>query len=334
MAITRRLPVGVWNMPFSLAVWSAMICGLTLPRHALAASEMSPERGIAPGAALIVGLLALFVAIAGLGRWVALNEDAIKRRWVRWLKHPVISRLSRHVAPRIASLRAHLTPISYLGLHLALGAAILIAASWVFGGIAEDVVGGDPLTEIDSRVAGWFHHHAVPGLTRVMLWISAVHAAPGILLMTLAIGLFLAWQRDRYGLLALVLVVPGGMLLNVLTKHALHRTRPHFDDPILLLTDFSFPSGHATAAALLYGLLAALIIGRVRQWRYRVMVVCWAVCVVLLVGLSRLYLGAHYLSDVLAGYAQAIAWLALCLTATTTMRDRALAVKSRVSADP
>src|SRR5439155_11271838 len=104
-----------------------------------------------------------------------------------------------------------------------------------------------------------------------------------------------------------------GMLINLVLKAAYERLRPHFDDPLLVLTTFSFPSGHAAGAVLFYGVLAAFLVSRFYDWRARAACVAGAVGAVALVGFSRMYLGAHYLSDVLAAVCSSTVWLVLCL---------------------
>ena len=230
------------------------------------------------------------------------------------------SPLHPRLAPLVAFLQARLSPAGYLGLHLTLGALVLLGAGWLFGGIAEDVVSGDPLTLVDMDVAGWFHAHAVPAVTSAMLVITNMNGTVGISVAALVLAIFLARRRDGYWLLALVLAVPGGMLLNVLMKHAFARARPSFADPILTLETFSFPSGHAAAATLFYGFLAAFLVSETTAWRSRVLVILSAFVLIVLVAFSRVYLGVHYLSDVLAGMAEGVAWLAICLTAVNTLR--------------
>jgi undecaprenyl-diphosphatase len=105
------------------------------------------------------------------------------------------------------------------------------------------------------------------------------------------------------------------MLLNKFLKYIFHRPRPHFDDPILALTSYSFPSGHTMTATVLYGVLAALLVTKIERRSLRVLVVLLASGLIAVVGFSRIYLGAHYLSDVLGAIAEGIAWLSLCLTA-------------------
>jgi undecaprenyl-diphosphatase len=123
-------------------------------------------------------------------------------------------------------------------------------------------------------------------------------------------------------LLALVLVLPGGMALNLLLKISIHRQRPSFTDSFLIFNGYSFPSDHTMAATLLYGLLAVFAVMALKAWRWRVAALLGAFVMVLLVGFSRVYLGAHYLSDVMGAAAAGLAWLALALTAVGSLRRR------------
>ena len=219
---------------------------------------------------------------------------------------------------QIAFVRARLSPQSYLGLQLTLGAVALICASWLFGGIAEDVVSGDPLTLVDVRLAQWFHAHATASLTPFMFAVTDLHGPAGITIMGLVMAAWLAWRRNWYWIACLAAVLPLGMVINSLMKYAFQRARPSLEAPLLVLTSYSFPSGHVAAATLLYGMLVALVYSRTRAWRRRSLVAMVAGLMIVLVAVSRMYLGVHYLSDVLAAFAEGVAWLALCLTAINT----------------
>ncbi|MEO6624836.1 MAG: phosphatase PAP2 family protein [Burkholderiaceae bacterium] len=173
----------------------------------------------------------------------------------------------------------------------------------------------DALVLVDAGVADWFHGHAVPGLTLAMLVITHIHSLLSIGIFAAVLACFLIRKRDWYWLLALVLAVPGGMLLNMLAKHVFERARPSFSDPILVLASYSFPSGHVVASTVFYGLLGTFLVSKIDAWRWRALVVLLAFVMVVLVALSRVYLGVHYLSDVLAGFAEGVVWLAICFTA-------------------
>lgn len=301
------------------ALWSLAI---TLLGYFLGASWHVAAGWIGRASAILGGMFLFGLALTWLWHWAVRHEALLRQVWQRALSHPWVVGLQRRFAPQLAFLAARLSPQGYLGLQLTLGVAILIGAGWLFGGIAEDVVSGDPLTQIDVQVAIWLHAHAAPLLTDAMLFVSALHGTAAICLYVGVLALYLACRRDGYGLTGLLLAVPGGMLLNVLLKHAFHRARPSFEHPLQILTSYSFPSGHVAASTLLYGFLVMLALPRVSEWRNRMLIILSAFGLVVLVAFSRLYLGVHYLSDVLAAFAEGIAWLALTLTGLHTFQRR------------
>jgi membrane-associated phospholipid phosphatase len=243
-------------------------------------------------------------------------------RWKRFLQTPRIANLGRRFVRHIALVQVRWSPPGYLGLQLTTGTLVLIGTSWLFGWIAENVVTGASLTLVDIHVTDWFHAHVNRGLTQLMLLITHLHGTIAMSVYSLAMAAYLMWKKAWYWLGAFALAVPGGMLLNVLLKFAYHRARPSFSDPILTLSSYSFPSGHVTSATLFYGILAAFLVSRIRSWRWRAAILLSAILLVALVGLTRIYLGAHYFSDVLGGAAGSAAWLALCLTAMNTLRQK------------
>lgn len=215
-------------------------------------------------------------------------------------------------------LHARFSAEDALGLHLTLGILILLGASWLFGAIAEDVVNQERLSVFDIRVTQAVQAHASRSLTTGMLIVTHLHSTLGGTLMALVIVACFVRMRLITWALAFSLTVGGGMLLNVLLKNVFQRARPTFDNPILTLTSYGFPSGHTMLATTLYGALCAFIVSRVRGWFWRFVAIAAAASLIGLVGFSRIYLGAHYLSDVLAAIVEGLAWLTLCLTATQT----------------
>lgn len=134
---------------------------------------------------------------------------------------------------------------------------------------------------------------------------------------TLSIIVILAlWfkGKDKWGALFFIIAVGGGGLLTTLLKHFYGRARPSINEEIDAV-GFSFPSGHSMGSLLFYGFIIFLIIrGPQKEWIKWVASICLGVLVVL-IGASRIYLGAHYPSDVAAGYIAGTIWLLLCLTA-------------------
>lgn len=211
-------------------------------------------------------------------------------------------------------IRMRFSTDDHLGLQLTLGLLLTVAAAWVFAALAEDVETADRITVLDLQLANWLHAHATPALTHAMLAVSTLHGVVSISIMTVVLAAFLNYRRERGWLLALVLAVPGGMLLNTVLKDVFKRARPHFVDPIVTLSTYSFPSGHAAGSALFYGLLAAFLIAHTHSNARRAAIAILALLLVVLVAASRMYLGAHYFSDVVAAIFESVAWLALCVT--------------------
>lgn len=221
-------------------------------------------------------------------------------------------------------LAARLSPDGEFGLYLSVGVVLLLAATWLFGAIADAVMDAGQITVLDLQASQWFHAHAIGWVTSVMVVVTHLHGVAGMVVITMLLGGYFYWKKARFWLLTLAVAMPGVMVLNVLLKYTFLRARPSFERPLLQLnlSSYSFPSGHTATATLLYGLIAAYLVCQTPKWGARAAIVVAAVLMAALVGLSRIYLGAHYPSDVLAAMAESCGWLAVCLTASAHLRRR------------
>lgn len=246
---------------------------------------------------------------------------------IDWIKHrlasPRVAAAMRRFAPQLDFVRARLSRSSDVGLRLTLSVLLFIGSTWLFAGVAEDVVTGDPLVAVDRVITHWFQRHSAAGVTRWMVLVTDAHDAVPVSALGLALAFYFAWRRDWYWLLTLVLVLPGGMLLNLLLKQIFQRGRPILDEPLLGLASYSFPSGHVTGATLLYGVLAVFLARETPKPGRRLTLYAMAGVMVLFVAITRVYLGAHYFSDVVAAAAWGTAWLVLCLVLVGELRRRA-----------
>jgi undecaprenyl-diphosphatase len=184
----------------------------------------------------------------------------------------------------------------------------------LFGAIAAGVAGGGALAELDAQVATWLPTRASTELKGFMSSVSALHRPRAILAWTAVVALVLLWRRDGAAQRLLWLTVLGGATLNHLLKHSFRRPRPGDTEALAAATDFSFPSGHVANASLLWGAVAAIIVCRLRTAGPKAGAVLGAAMLVALVACSRLVLGAHHLSDVVAGAILGLGWLLLCLS--------------------
>ena len=178
----------------------------------------------------------------------------------------------------------------------------------------------NPLAGPDHEVAGWFHAHLTRTFVTVLRTFTEFGSGEWIGIVLCVLVVFFAWKRWWPSLVTLIVAVPGGMLLNEWMKVLVHRHRPFVDGPFVDWSGYSFASGHTIAATLLYGQLALFILPAIKSRHWRRLTVASAVLLIVLVGFSRIALGAHFLTDVLAAIVFGSIWLAFCLFATKPMR--------------
>ncbi|RFB73267.1 MULTISPECIES: phosphatase PAP2 family protein [unclassified Herbaspirillum] len=227
-------------------------------------------------------------------------------------------------------LRARLARDHHLGLPLTTGILAVLSACSLFALVAAHALSPGALVDLDQHIADWLHAHATAGLTQAVLAYTHLHGTVGILAMSAVLAFFLWRQRPRASawLLTLAVTVPGGMLFNYWLKFQFQRVRPHFEQPILVLDSFSFPSGHTIGATLFYCVLAAWLASLPGNHGRRPLIIVIAITLTILAALSRLYLGAHFFSDVLAAMLEGLAWFALWATIIFTVQRHQLARKS------
>ena len=202
--------------------------------------------------------------------------------------------------------------------------AFLVAGT-TFIAVAWNVSARDPIVQLDAAIIEWLVPRRTTGLTSVMMLLTHAHSIAAMSAWSVALALVLWRLRQRYWILTLAAAMAGGMALNWWFKVTYERARPVLEDPLLTLQTFSFPSGHTAAATLFYGVLAAFLVSRVRAPRWRAAIVAAAVVMVSAVAFSRVYLGAHFMSDVVAATCSSTVWLVLCLAAGHHLARRAMA---------
>jgi membrane-associated phospholipid phosphatase len=173
----------------------------------------------------------------------------------------------------------------------------------------------NPLAGPDQEVAGWFHAHLTRTFVSVLRAFTDFGSGEWIGVILFALVLFFVWKRWWPSLVTLIVAVPGGMLLNEWVKVLVHRQRPFVDGPFVDWSGYSFASGHTIGATLLYGQLLLFILPALKARHWRLISIFSAVLLVVLVGFSRIALGAHFLTDVLAAIFFGAVWLTFCLIA-------------------
>jgi undecaprenyl-diphosphatase len=167
------------------------------------------------------------------------------------------------------------------------------------------------LKSIDEVMGFWIQRHITPPRTAVMLAWTNLGSTWLVLLFAVVVGIVLAFRRWNYWLRRLVWSVPACMLSVEVVKHLFQRPRPIVSHPLLELATYSFPSGHAASATVLYGFLAILICSFTQKTICQTLIWSAAVALIASVAFTRIYLGVHYLTDVAGGVILGAAWLSV-----------------------
>lgn len=274
------------------------------------------EHALGRAGLLIALLVVVLVGVTVAARWVHRHRMALRQGLIeRW--QPIATRYPRLNTFLHQRLAAH----TYLGLHLTLGLLLSLGALGVFASLAEDVVEHDSLTTLDVQVATWLHTTARPSLITLARVVSWIGSEPVMIGLAILVALGLLWHRAWILLGGWVAAIGGAAVITVLLKTLFQRPRPTWATPFASESSWSFPSGHALGAVVAYGMLVYIVLALpTRPWLRRT--IPWLLGIlVVAIGLSRLYLGVHYLSDVLAGYAAGAVWLGTCITGCEIIRQ-------------
>jgi undecaprenyl-diphosphatase len=196
--------------------------------------------------------------------------------------------------------------------------AIVVLASWFVAELAEEVLHGttqrydewvlrqlrSPADMTDPIGPAWFQD----------MWrdVTAAGSVTVLAVVTMACAGYLLMRRQYHMLALVVAAIVGSPILSLLLKDFFARPRPEFASPAMHVTTSSFPSSHSMLSAVVYLTLGALLARTSTQFRYKLYFITVALLITILVGLSRIYLGVHYPSDVLAGWSFGLIWALFC----------------------
>jgi membrane-associated phospholipid phosphatase len=204
------------------------------------------------------------------------------------------------------------------------GLLITTGCSCLFVALAVGVLTGGPLVRLDRSTAHALHVYAseAPSLTDSFRLVSILSSLEALALVGVLVAVVLLVRRCWLTLAAWLVAVLGGEALNLLLKDLFARPRPHFKHPLVVETSYSFPSGQAMESLVVYGMLAYFAVLTLKGWGKHAFSVGGAAVLVVLIGFSSVYLGAHYVSDVVGGFAAGGAWLGALITAWEAIRRR------------
>ncbi|MEV4954360.1 phosphatase PAP2 family protein [Paenarthrobacter nitroguajacolicus] len=232
-------------------------------------------------------------------------------------------------AEKVTSL---LGPYAALIITLIAGLGIALSLALVFGEVYESVTEADGVAGLDDPVLAAAKSARSPALDMATTAYTNIGGTVGMPIIAVGIMIFLATKRRSWTPVILMLAAGlGSLIITILGKPLFGRARPDLVDAIPPYEhSASFPSGHSLNSIVIAGIVAYLIILRLKTAKARVITVLVAAAFAFTMGLSRVYLGHHWLTDVLAAWAIGIAWLALVITAhrlyltVRTRRHRAI----------
>ena len=190
----------------------------------------------------------------------------------------------------------------------------------LFFGIIQDIITSDIIVSVDMRVANLLFAFRDDDLVKIFTRVTLLAKWQIITSSAIVLSLILWMWKKKVYLIPLWVAIVGSEIFSSLGKLALHRPRPGV--ALYLENTFSFPSGHATIAIVFYGFLVYILFRQIKKWKYKINALFFGTILILAIGLSRLYLGVHFLSDVWGGYLLGALWLLIGITISEWLQHR------------
>lgn len=267
-------------------------------------------------------LLFLFILLVGGGVYVTkqflLKQGAlffwIKHKWTTLIELPTVKNFFE-VHPNVVQfLKNRISAKNYLGLHLTIGLTISAVFVRILAELTENVLEHGPLVQFDQWVLSKTQYLHSSSVNQIMSLITFLGDKKTLTLLTLLTVLVLLVRHSFLNAVVVTSAMVGGSILGQVIKFSIHRERPIAEHQLIEATGFSFPSGHSMMSAIFYGLMIYFVLKSRFNSRITMVLIAFLGALIFLIGLSRIYLEVHYLSDVLAGFVGGIFYLVLCIT--------------------
>lgn len=229
---------------------------------------------------------------------------------------PEIKKITSHYPKFFRFIKKRLTLNEKYGLYLTIGTIITLFFIYLFFNIVQGYVGQEKLIQVDLRIINLISQFQSPSINKLMLFITHLAKGPNIIIGVIVVSLIFILRRNWQYLSTLLISVVGAELFVWIIKNIIDRPRPPLVNALVYETSYSFPSGHTFAAISFYGLLVFFVLHSERNKALKRISFIIGLILVLWIGISRVYLGAHWPSDVFASFVAGIAWLTIIITST------------------
>jgi len=211
------------------------------------------------------------------------------------------------------TLATHAVLILTAGVGLVLAVGLTLASAQIYGAVVDN----DGIAVLDQPVLEQAVQQRSATTVRIVTWFTHLGGPVGMTVIASMITAAMAWRwRSRTPLILMVIAVAGSLTLTMVGKNLVGRARPPLDQAVPPYEyAFSFPSGHALNSTVIAGIVAYLLVCRLQTRRAKVLTVVVAVAWSIAMGLSRVFLGHHWLTDVAVAWLLGGAWIALLITA-------------------
>lgn len=226
----------------------------------------------------------------------------------RFFRHPLVRQFGQNYPRLYTFLQNRFSFNHFTGLPLTFILILIWLNLSLLSELAESIVNSPGMKSLDGKISLAFFELRLPWLSFFFYWFSKLASYQGLLITTLLTGIFLIYKRKPYYLLGFLISVLGSGLAVKITKAFFVRERP-LDIAYYPETSFSFPSGHATAGIALEGFICYLLIMEAKRPHMQFFWLAFGLLFNFLMGISRIYLGVHFATDVLAGWLLGFLWL-------------------------
>lgn len=207
-----------------------------------------------------------------------------------------------------------LSPSNQYGFSFSIGIILSIAAFFYFSALTQNILAKDPFVEADIRLMNLAAALRNISTAKILLLFTYLGNWQFIFSLAIITAFALLMLKEKRKLTFLIIGLAGGELLYTIFKLLLHRTRPDIGFSLIPRNGYAFPSGHATMSLIFYGMISYGLLKITKRWWVKASLIILTTIIIFLVGFSRIYLGVHWVSNVLAGWMFGIAFLVLLIT--------------------